>query len=350
MKRIFLSTPESGWMIWWRAKAVVIFTMLCLLTVSASAAYIPEDVITENRDGRQLIIKTFQLGPTDDPTALVEEPFELEGYRYEHLETVKEEQPFKDTQQHAETVTVDTDSNSLEKILAQLAPTMEYSKDGYSGILTLDHTTIQTEAAGYTTQYYTITDTKQFTGLDRNDPSYVPTTSVKNGYTLKLSDLSWSVTGTSLADDTLVPTSYTATATYSTTASRSVATGYVTTAKYTGEITAEGISSIEYTVTYLGTPLEVDSSLNISWLVIPGAALLLLAAVIGIIGAICLRANATIYAMNAKGVAYKKLGRQRITQRKPWLDFTYPLCFLIQRKDEWIDHFAFLPVPPGRES
>ena len=153
-------------------KAVVIFTLLCLLTVSASAAYIPEDVITENRDGRQLIIKTFQLGPTDDPTALVEEPFELEGYRYEHLETVKEEQPFKDTQQHAETVTVDTDSNSLEKILAQLAPTMEYSKDGYSGILTLDHTTIQTEAAGYTTQYYTITDTKQFTGLDRNDPSY----------------------------------------------------------------------------------------------------------------------------------------------------------------------------------
>ena len=47
--------------------------MLCLLTVSASAAYIPEDVITENRDGRQLIIKTFQLGPTDDPTALVED-------------------------------------------------------------------------------------------------------------------------------------------------------------------------------------------------------------------------------------------------------------------------------------
>lgn len=28
----------------------------------------------------------------------------------------------------------------------------------------------------------------------------------------------------------------------------------------------------------------------------------------------------------------------------------YPLCFLIQRKDEWIDHFALLPVPPGRES
>ena len=29
---------------------------------------------------------------------------------------------------------------------------MEYSKDGYSGVLTLDHTTLQTEAAGYTTK------------------------------------------------------------------------------------------------------------------------------------------------------------------------------------------------------
>ena len=47
---------------------------------------------------------------------------------------------------------------------------MEYNKDGYSGVLTLDHTTIQTEAAGYTTKYYTITDTKQFTGLTETIP------------------------------------------------------------------------------------------------------------------------------------------------------------------------------------
>lgn len=115
---------------------------------------------------------------------------------------------------------------------------MEYNKDGYSGVLTLDHTTIQTEAAGYTTKYYTITDTKQFTGLERKRSLYVPTTTVKNGSTLKLSDISWTVTGTGLADDTLVPTSYTATATYTATGSRSVATGYVTTASYTGEIKA----------------------------------------------------------------------------------------------------------------
>lgn len=195
-------------------RLAVFLSLLCLLSLPVSAAYIPESSVTENRDGRQLIIKTYQLSPEDDPSELVDEPFDLEGYHYEHLETVKEDQTFHDSKAHTETVTVTTSSDSLAAILEQLAPTMEYSKDGYSGVLTLDHTTLQTEAAGYTTKYYTITDTKQFTGLPRNDPSYVPTTTVKDGKTLSLSNISWAVTGTGLADDTLVPTSYTATATY----------------------------------------------------------------------------------------------------------------------------------------
>ena len=199
-------------------RLAVFLSLLCLLSLPVSAAYIPESSVTENRDGRQLIIKTYQLSPEDDPSELVDEPFDLEGYHYEHLETVKEDQTFHDSKAHTETVTVTTSSDSLAAILEQLAPTMEYSKDGYSGVLTLDHTTLQTEAAGYTTKYYTITDTKQFTGLPRNDPSYVPTTTVKDGKTLSLSNISWAVTGTGLADDTLVPTSYTATATYQATA------------------------------------------------------------------------------------------------------------------------------------
>ena len=133
-------------------RLAVFLSLLCLLSIPVSAAYIPESSVTENRDGRQLIIKTYQLSPEDDPSELVDEPFDLEGYHYEHLETVKEDQTFHDSKAHTETVTVTTSSDSLAAILEQLAPTMEYSKDGYSGVLTLDHTTLQTEAAGYTTQ------------------------------------------------------------------------------------------------------------------------------------------------------------------------------------------------------
>lgn len=302
-------------------RATVLLMLLCMLTVTASAAYVPEEVVSENRDGKQLIIKTYTLPPDADPSELIEEPFELEGYTYHHLSTVKEEQAFKTSKVQTEVITLETETDDLAKILEQLEPTMEYSKNGFSGTLTLDHTTIQTEAAGYTTKYYTITDTKQFPGLSRNDPSCVPSTTVKNGSTLTLSDISWTVTGTGLADDTLIPTSYTATATYTATGSRSVATGYVTTASYTGEVIAEGIQSIAYTVTYLGTPVETPVTFQPLWLAVPGAILLLLV-LGGIVYAVRFRPNAVIYAMNARGVAYKKLGKQRVSTRTPKLDLT----------------------------
>ena len=69
-------------------RLAVFLSLLCLLSLPVSAAYIPESSVTENRDGRQLIIKTYQLSPEDDPSELVDEPFDLEGYHYEHLETV----------------------------------------------------------------------------------------------------------------------------------------------------------------------------------------------------------------------------------------------------------------------
>ena len=137
---------------------------------------------------------------------------------------------------------------------------------------------------------------------------------------MKLSDISWTVTGTGLADDTLVPTSYTATATYTATGSRSVATGYVTTASYTGEIKAEGVEAVKYTVTYLGSPVGFLAGLNPMWL-LAGGGLLLLAGTGGIIY-IMKRPRAVIYAMNARGVAYKKLGKQKISTRTPKLDLT----------------------------
>ena len=151
---------------------------------------------------------------------------------------------------------------------------------------------------------------------------------MKNGTTLSLTNITWSTTGTGLYGDTLLPTSYTATATYSAAGNRQVATGYVTTANYTGEITAEGVRSVRYTVTYLGEPISasepdpiMESRPSVLPWVILGVSLLAMAGG-GVAAFIFLRPNAVIYAMNAKGVAYKRLGAQRVTARKPRLDFT----------------------------
>lgn len=65
--------------------------------------------------------------------------------------------------------------------------------------------------------------------------------------------MEWQVTGTDLVGETLMPSSYQAVATYSAKASYQAATGYVTTAEYTGDVTHEGVESVTYVLTYLGT-------------------------------------------------------------------------------------------------
>ena len=87
--------------------------------------------------------------------------------------------------------------------------------------------------------------------------AYVPDTTTKNGVTVQLQSVDWQVQGTSLVDDILVPAQYKAVATYAGRASYRAATGYVTTAKYIGDIVAEGIESVTYTVIYTGTPSSI---------------------------------------------------------------------------------------------
>ena len=53
--------------------------------------------------------------------------------------------------------------------------------------------------------------------------------------------------------DALAPASYQAVATYSGKSYHKVATGYITSADYVGEVTRDDVESVTYKVTYLGT-------------------------------------------------------------------------------------------------
>lgn len=117
----------------------------------------------------------------------------------------------------------------------------------------MDHTSLNTVAAGYATKNYTVTETKTIGQLDRNDMSYVPATTIKNGRTLSLANVEWQATGTDLVGEALMPSQYQAVATYSAKASYQAATGYVTTAEYIGDVTHEGVESVTYVLTYIGT-------------------------------------------------------------------------------------------------
>ena len=247
------------------------------LVTNACALEVPTDTTIQNLNGSQQLIKTYTLSPGTDPQQLIEEPFDQEGWHYTFADIVKEENQVSDRKYHTETVTLETNTKDLGKILEQLDTTLDYDDGTYSGVLTLDHTAIRTEAAGYTSQAKNVTATKTIGPLDRNDMSYVPATTVKDGVTLNLSNVDWQVIGTDLVGDILAPASYQAVATYSGKSYHKVATGYVTSADYVGEVTRSDVESVTYKVTYLGTPAEGTSLIatrgNVSISGLPGKVL-----------------------------------------------------------------------------
>lgn len=150
---------------------------------------------------------------------------------------------------------------------------------------------------------------------------YIDKTVEKNGRTLSLSNVTWSVERTALVGDELVPATYSAVATYSGTASSTVATGYITTAEYKGTVVSSGISSILYTVTYLGTeivPVEEEPTFNGSIVVIPVIGGTILLATLLLLG-LLLRKNTTVYKATGKGNEYEKCGRLRLKTKDPEL-------------------------------
>ena len=178
------------------------------MSTGAFAMEVPTDTVVQNLNGSQQVIKTFTVAPDEDPQTLIEEPFELEGYLYTFKDITKVENLIDDTKRYTEVVTVETTDDDLSVILEKLMPTIEYDDGQYHGTLTLDHTSLYTEATSYSTRSYTVSETKTIGQLDRNDMSYVPATTVKNGVTLSLADVDWQVTGTDLVGEVLAPSSY----------------------------------------------------------------------------------------------------------------------------------------------
>lgn len=233
-------------------KAILCVLLTLSMSVNAFALEVPTDTVVQNLNGSQQAIKTYTIPPDQDPATLIEDPFELEGFLYTFANIIKTENPIEESKVHTEVITIETAKKDLSVVLENLEPTIEFDDGNFKGTLALDHTSIVTEAAGYTTKSYTVTETKTIGQLDRNDMSYVPATTVKDGRTLNLANVEWQVTGTDLVGEALMPSSYQAIATYSAKASYNAATGYITTAEYVGEVTHEGIESITYVLTYLG--------------------------------------------------------------------------------------------------
>ena len=204
---------------------------------SFQTGYYPIAIETAEDAGVRLLVKTFLVPEGTDPQALVEESLTRRGITYQVSDILlRELEGDSQTKPVNKAVTIPAETDDTEELLTLLSPTLEYGEDGYAGTLSLDPSSISAKAADTTSYSYTLKDTREYTGLDRNDPYYIPKSAEKNGVTLILADVQWTPMA-SAGDNSEVPSLYRATAVYTGTAWGSKADGYLVTASYTGEAT-----------------------------------------------------------------------------------------------------------------
>ena len=197
------------------------------------------------------ISKTYELSRADEPGLIPTGDFERSGRRYTLLDIIKEDQTETDTKEHIEVITLETDTKDMAEILKLLEPELEVTtEDGYTGVLTPDYTNLQVEASGYGTSSRTVSATRTYPNLSSADVALIPKTTEENGRTLTLADVDWQEAATDYQDGYDLAIRYTATATYTGTATSKYATGYTVTADYKGDVTRTTCDTVRYTAVF----------------------------------------------------------------------------------------------------
>lgn len=212
------------------------------------------------------IKKVYQLSLSDDPAGIPRSDFERNGHLFHLLDLIRKDEVGVDTQPHTETVTMDSATGELSEVLKLLDGQKDFTtEDGYTGVLLLDHTSVKVEVKGYDTKTRSLSATRTYPNLSDADLSLVPKTVSDGGRTLTLANVNWSSSNQTEGED--VVQRYTATATYTGSATSKSATGYKVTANYTGDLSKTGCKVVTYTAIFGGeelTPAQKEAAKAVS--------------------------------------------------------------------------------------
>lgn len=198
------------------------------------------------------ITKVYEVSNDIDVEQLVQN-FSQDGFNFSRYDILVEELPGKtETKIASKTLTFEAPSAKKEDLLPIIGHVYDYSEGGFAGQLQIDTNSISIAEDGHSSYKYTVNDTREYVGLDRNDAAYIPQTVQKNGITLELQSVDWQVVGSTPVDGGYVPNRYNAVASYAGKATGSKVTGYTATVLYTGEVAQRMPAMKQVSVIYRG--------------------------------------------------------------------------------------------------
>jgi len=230
-----------------------------IATQTQAQLLFPVQVEETDLSGSRRIVRVYELTEYEDPANIRSESFERDGFYFELSEITRNRLERLSVKNHVEVITIESASQNLSDILAYLDDSIQFeSEDGYSGMLVLDLSSVTTEIAGHNRQSYTVREYRSFPNLSSPDISLIPRTITARGHTLTLADVRWEGGNSDAIDFERIASTFTANAVYTGTGSRSVVSGYVTTAEFRGEVARINEGDNTFTVTFIGRPLYVE--------------------------------------------------------------------------------------------
>lgn len=229
--------------------------LLAAMIICSSAVYAMEIPVKQTEqmiNGKQTLVKVFEVSADYDPQRLIERDLAQDGYTYEMTSIVKDvlvsEADIEISDTAVITVQVADENAARLEALKSMPAYMDYDVDGYTGRMYPIVASLSGQITGETPHSGTNRKVKTYS-YPTNDDAQVPTT--LDGY--KLSGITWAE-GPFL-EGTTIPGSYTATATYSKGYSYTTVDGWTFSMQYAGHATAVKSDMIRYTLTYIGTEI-----------------------------------------------------------------------------------------------
>ena len=143
-----------------------------------------------------------------------------------------------------------SNTNDTSEILSNISNTIDYSENGYTGILNFDTTSLKVDEIKGQSHEYKVSITRTYNNYSRNDLDTIPKTISQNGITYYLVNPTWKVTSTEVIDNQEVPETYSAIMNYEGIATRTDPSTYEVHYAYSGNVEKVDEKPLIYTVTY----------------------------------------------------------------------------------------------------
>lgn len=220
-----------------------------LPVTSCLAVTLENTVVTKNKTCYYQTYKV-QEGEQNNFINNLEKEIEILGNKYAYEDYISTGGVKRESIDISTNKQIISETNDLDNIINQLGRIINYEKDGYTGEYILDTTSIKIKTNDNGFRDKLIEETINYTNLERNDLDFIPKQTKKNGLTLDLLNVEWKVEKTKKIGEYEVADTYMAKCHYACKQRIDYPNTYTVTAKYSGTATKTMESPYIYTVKY----------------------------------------------------------------------------------------------------